>query len=159
MKRVTAITVFAAAGVAMAAWAAAAWIASDLIDQRIHGRRTRPEIVLEANHCDLGTVPGDVPLVARFAVRNEGGRRLVVRRESGACCGQTDTNDAILVMPGDSAELVATIDAAGQRGRLEKRLSYTTNDAALPRFELAVSAYIAPKPLDGEGQVTLRQAD
>jgi hypothetical protein len=152
MKRVAAIFLVAFLGVAIGSWAAAAWLASQAGVQLADGRFAGPRLVLLTKRCELGIMPADEPLVARFTIHNDGGRRLIVRREHSACCGQAELDDVIFVNPGCSAKLTATIDAGGQRGNLEKTVTYATNDPALPRLELAVSANIShPIRPDGVG--------
>jgi len=103
-------------------------------------RHAGPVLVLPATRHDLGTVGENAPLAARFAVRNAGRRRLVIRRQNGGCCGEPESNQALIVAPGGSAELVTTVEAGAHWGKVEKRVAYATNDPARPQFELVLIA-------------------
>jgi hypothetical protein len=146
MKRVAVIMLAAIAGVAIGRCAAVAWVASQAGAGSTNGGGTYPRLVLLTKRCELGTVATGAPIEASFAIRNDGGRRLVVRREQGTCCGAMEQDGVIIVNPGCSTNLSVKIDTGGQWGRLEKAVTYTTNDPAFPLFELTVAADIT-KPI------------
>jgi hypothetical protein len=143
MKRVIAIALLSPLGAAIGMWAAAAWIAARYGDESRTGHVPGPRVVLPATRCDLGTVPADKPFEVRFTIRNAGKTRLIVNPEIGACCEQSELNGTVMVMPGRSAQLVVAGDPAAYGDRLETAVTYTTNDSALPRFELKVFGRIA----------------
>jgi hypothetical protein len=43
---------------------------------------------------------------------------------------------------------MAAIDTGGQHGRCDRTITYATNDPALPRFEVTVSANISKPVLE-----------
>jgi hypothetical protein len=142
MKRFFVICVIVIVGWAAGSWAAAAWLASSSTTQTTTGAPDGPLILLPNVHCDFGSIPLGAPIIARFEIKNIGSHRLIVRPESGACCGQAPVDVIITVPPAASAEVIVKVDAGRRIGRLQKAVHYNTNDQALPRFTLSVSAHI-----------------
>lgn len=98
-----------------------------------------PKLVLSTAEVDLGRVTaGDAP-TARVRLRNAGHERLVVYREGAGCCG-SEAEPPVIVPPGQSGELVATMDIEGQHGPVRQAIGYTTSDPGMPRFDLVLTA-------------------
>ena len=102
-----------------------------------------PVLRIEQERQDLGTIAAGKPVQAVFSVSNEGSRRLVIRRESGRCCGQSGPEDITLIPPGGKAKLVIEVDPTGIRGGLQQEISYATNDPRMPHFRLTVVGRVA----------------
>jgi hypothetical protein len=92
---------------------------------------------------DLGTLREGQLGRATFHVANDGTRRLVIRRETGRCCGQSGAEDITLIPPGGTATLVVEVDPAGIRGGLQQEITYATNDPRMPEFRLTVVGRVA----------------
>ena len=97
---------------------------------------------------DLGRTACESELLVVFPIRNRGTRRLVVNElDIGFCCSDR-VRRTFLVSPGETAQVVVTLDPSGKSGPVQTVANSTTNDRAQPRFSLTVKAQIdAPKPL------------
>jgi hypothetical protein len=99
-------------------------------------------LILPRSECNLGTVSqGDV-LQANFQITNAGSRRLVVLEQIEASCGQSPGVRQVVIVAGQSKELVVEVDTAKWYGRVDHTVHYTTNDAKLPQFTLRVTANV-----------------
>ena len=101
-----------------------------------------PHLRLAEARQELGTVAADKPARAKFQVANDGTRRLVIRRETGHCCGRGGPEEITIVPPGDSATLVVEVETTGIRGGLQQEIVYATNDPKMPQFRLTVVASV-----------------
>ena len=93
---------------------------------------------LEESRRDLGTLAAGKPARATFRVANDGSRRLVIRKETGHCCGRGGHEEITIVQPGGSADLVVELDTTGIHGGLQSDILYATNDPRMPRFTLTI---------------------
>jgi hypothetical protein len=93
---------------------------------------------LEETRRDLGNLSGGKPARASFRVANEGSHRLVIRKETGHCCGRGGPEEITIVPPGESRSLVVDVDTTGIQGGLQSDIKYATNDPRMPRFTLTV---------------------
>lgn len=142
MSRTTAILIVAIASLLTGTWqlvqqASPGWVASGPAHDA-----NKPRLVLPTDRIDLGDARGEGPFVARFPVHNGGSRRLVVRPESGACCGAASAEGPLIIPPGGAAVLEEGLTVAGRRGRVSRRAAYTTNDPISPRFTVTVEARV-----------------
>ena len=121
------------------------WLSSPLLPARPPDGRaggSAPKAVLSCRHRDLGSVTqGDV-VQGVFPVTNAGSRRLILSPRAAGCCGRPADFPQVIVAPGDSAELSVEVDTARWSGQVAHTALYTTNDPALPRFTLRVTAVV-----------------
>jgi len=142
MSRVASISLIVIVGMTIGSWGAAGWVPCRAGNSCADSHHAGPVAVLPTTHRDLGMVRENAPLVARFEVRNDGNRRLVIRRQNAGCCGEAESNQVLIVPPGCSAELVTMVEVGVHSGRVEKSVAYATNDPARPQFALVLSADI-----------------
>lgn len=111
------------------------------------GGQTRgvPRVRLPLARRDLGTIAAGSLLRASFQIDNEGTRRLVVRPETGRCCGQSGTEEVTIVPSGRHARLMVELETAGMVGGLQREFHFATNDPKTPRFTLTVIAHVMGK--------------
>ncbi len=133
----------AVAGLLSAWWAAhkalPAWLAED------HAGSAAPMLVLLCTEHDFGTVSQGVVVRTAFLIRNAGNRRLVLFQEQERCCGQLSDLPPVIVAAGQTEELAVEVDTGQWYGRMERTISYTTNDPIVPRFGLKVTADVGDR--------------
>ena len=99
-------------------------------------------LIVDSAKYDFGTVPRGPTLQADFHVTNVGGRRLILNRESSDCsCLSSDP--ALLLAPGASHHLSATLQTHELRGPIQSRIRYRTNDPHQPILELTLIAQVS----------------
>jgi hypothetical protein len=103
----------------------------------------QPAVVSLTNtHRDLGPTSQRKLWEAAFAVHNAGGQRLVVNQLDTACdCGERSLR-TFLVAPGETVDLIVTLDTRLGGGEVENVASFTTNDPQRPRFDLTLRAIV-----------------
>jgi hypothetical protein len=101
-----------------------------------------PIPVLERDLWDFGVVPSGPTLVTLFPIKNVGGRRLIVRRRTSSCECVAGDQDTIILQPGESTEITATLDTRELEGAFQLELPYTTSAPNLPKFTLYVRATV-----------------
>jgi len=107
----------------------------------------RPVAVLEWTEYDFGTFEAGPTLQARFPLRNDGARRLIVMEKSRSCECVSGRRREIILEHGESTELEAVLQTRGLRSNVRLELDYTTSDPQLPQFRLTVIAdIISPSP-------------
>lgn len=110
---------------------------------------SRPATVsLQDTRRDLGRT-GPQLLEAAFPIRNTGGRRLVINELDTDCeCGERSLR-TYLIAPGETVDLIVTLDTRPARGAVANTVSFTTNDPQRSRLELTVQAFVdAPATRD-----------
>jgi Protein of unknown function (DUF1573) len=81
---------------------------------------------------NFGAVTAGPDLVAKFTVRNLGGRRLVLNQKSQSCeCASTGT-PTIVILPGASDVLIAKLKTKDIRGAVAIEVVYATSDPSRP---------------------------
>jgi len=122
-------------------WRDAAWTCMSSVS---FAQESGPRLALAKTRFDFGQVRAGRRLEALVTIQNDGNRRLIVH-EAGEHCNCTAQDAAALIVePGQSAELVAQFDARAVTGQQQLALSYTTNDPQQPRFEIVLRATIIP---------------
>jgi hypothetical protein len=96
------------------------------------------QLRLAESRCDLGQIDASDAAQATFRVFNEGTRRLILRKETGHCCGRGGPEEITLVPPGGSATLTVDVETIGIRGGLQREIVYATNDPRMPKLKLTV---------------------
>ena len=91
-----------------------------------------PVIVIDQPEWDFGEVRPDQTLHAQFAIRNAGGRRLILRKSNNGCDCVSTKEVEIIVEPGKSRTIVAELDANQLIGPVKIELTYRTNDPQQP---------------------------
>ena len=102
-----------------------------------------PLLRLAESRCDVGPIVAGQSAEATFRVHNDGARRLILRKETGHCCGQGGPEEITLVPPGGSATLTLEVETIGIRGGLQQETVYATNDPRMPRLTLTVVGHVA----------------
>ncbi len=110
-----------------------------------------PQLRLAQSRQDLGNIPAGKTAEATFQVVNDGVRRLILRKETGHCCGQGGPEEITLVPPGGSATLTVEVDTTGIRGGLQREIVYATNDPQMPELRLTVVARVGNDGLGERG--------
>lgn len=100
----------------------------------------RPTVVLERTNWDFGVVsPGSI-LRVTFPLKNAGRRDLLVRK----CAMNTElsagTPLTAILQPGESVDLVITVNTKGLQGKIQIESPYTTSDPCLPEFTVTILA-------------------
>ena len=113
-----------------------------------------PALVLPKNVRDLGRVSTRQEWRVTFPIRNAGARRLVLNELDVGCDCSDGVQRAILVAPGETAELEVTLDTRFATGCVENIATFTTSDPAHPRFDLTVRAWV-----DADEQVHRAETD
>ena len=99
-----------------------------------------PLLVLDHDRWDFGDVRPGATLVTHFPIRNVGHRRLIVRRRTSSCECASGNQATIIVQPGESTKITATLDTNDLRGGQRMELDFTTSAPNLPKFRLTLLA-------------------
>ena len=86
---------------------------------------------------DFGTVRAGPSIRGRFAVKNQGGNRLMLTRE-GSSCECVDGGSRLAVGPGQIRALVVAIDTLKINGSVKMTVRYRTNDPRCPVLVLTM---------------------
>ena len=97
---------------------------------------------LDEKRRDLGTIAAGKNARATFRVANVGSRRLVIRKETGHCCGQGGPEEVTIVPPGGSTNLIVEVETTGIHGGLQRDIVYATNDPQMPQLTLTVAGRV-----------------
>ena len=97
---------------------------------------------VEDTRCDVGRIAAGTVPKAHFRVHNDGTRRLILRKETGNCCGHGGQDEITLIPPCGSATLTIDVETTGIRGGLQREIIYATNDPRMPRLTLTVVATV-----------------
>lgn len=99
---------------------------------------------------DLGVLLAGEQREVAFTVTNQGNRRLVINEITPDCNCKNPVRRTTLIPPGETENLVVSIDGWSGSGSIGKKLLFSSNDPVEPRFELTVRAQIEqPQPLSG----------
>lgn len=96
------------------------------------------QLRLDETRRELGNLAAGKPARATFRAFNDGTHRLVIRKETGHCCGRGGEEEITIVPPGESRNLVVEVDTTGIQGGLQSDITYASNDPRMPRFTLTV---------------------
>lgn len=99
-------------------------------------------IEVEETRYDFGVVRPDSTVVARFPLRNTGGRRLIVTETSRGCGCLASSVAETIIPPGRGMELEVRLDCRGLRGRVSRQIEYLTNDPETRSLTLTLIADI-----------------
>lgn len=91
---------------------------------------------------DFGQVTAGEVLQTRFAVKNDGDRRLLLRQRKTSCECISGTSRPMIIEPGASTIITATLDTEKLQGAYQMELHYTTSAPNLPNFTLIVRATV-----------------
>ncbi len=103
---------------------------------------TQPLAVVEPASWNFGTVEPGKSLEARIEVRNDGGRRLVLRRLKGGCDCLSSAEDQVLVEPGAKRTIAAQFNTSGMNGACRFEIAYRTNDPRRPHLRFVCTAKV-----------------
>ena len=87
---------------------------------------------------DFGRVVSGEIVSKAFSLNNAGSRRLVVNEFTCALCESKP--QTTILQPGESVEVVVSLDTSGQQGTLRRVRNFSTNDPQHPKFTLEVLA-------------------
>lgn len=128
----------------LAACAAAAWAGATIYQNAATIRESdQAHLVVLAGECDLGPLKQGDKAAARFAVRNAGGRRLVLRPYALGCACTTATQRETIVPAGSRGEVAVKLDTQKLRGRIRRECRYQTSDPSQPLITLTILADVA----------------
>ena len=105
-----------------------------------------PRISIRQDQHDFGTVAAGSVLSQTFRVRNDGGRRLILSHVANEC-GCLAVEPEIVISPGGTRRIIATLDTSGFRGPLAVPVRYQTNDPRQPLLTFRLLAHIGPVTL------------
>ena len=94
--------------------------------------------VLKSTQWDFGVVQQGEILRTSFFIQNVGDRRLIVQQRSSSCDCASTPSQTMIVQPGKSANIAATVDTHGIEGAFQMELEFTTSDPQLPEFTLSL---------------------
>jgi hypothetical protein len=103
-------------------------------------------IVVERTVWDFGQVRRGLTLRAKFPVTNVGDRRLVLHQRTSSCECVAGEEQTIILQPGESTEVTATLDTRELQGAFQMEFAFTTSAPNLPTFQLTLLADIQPIP-------------
>lgn len=106
-------------------------------------RQPVPQVVLATDQWDCGAVSAGTTVQATFSVRNAGSHRLILVGEQRSCECVAGRQPNVVVEPGQTAQLVVTLDTAGLLGPVRREIEYRTNDPERPLVRLTVLANVA----------------
>lgn len=98
-----------------------------------------PAVALDATEHDFGVVSAGTVLRKAFSIRNTGGQRLLLNRET--CCGEP-ASAPIAIPPGGSVPLELSVSTAGQHGPMQHRITFTTSAPSKPRVTFSLVATV-----------------
>lgn len=101
-----------------------------------------PQVLLSDTQRDFGTVVQGTVLNATFPITNRGGRRLILRQRSQACCGESGTAQAIMVGAGQSHDIEIAVDTARWHGAMKHSTLFESNDPRRPRLTFTIRAQV-----------------
>ena len=129
--------------VAVAGFSAFRLASTFRLKEGLAGQAPHPDsaiLVLDRDLWDFGVVRPGTTFVTHFTLRNVGRRRLIARQQSSSCeCVAADQN-TIILQPGQSTEITATLDTQNLRGGYQMELHFTTSAPNLPKFKLTLLA-------------------
>ena len=108
------------------------------------GDQQVPALVLKHSLQDFGAVSAGRKLSARFPIRNDGRRRLILREEFRNCSCLTGGKPEIIVAPGKTVELEVIMHTSQLSGAVRKLVRYRTNDPKLPMLTVRLVAEVEP---------------
>jgi hypothetical protein len=94
---------------------------------------------------DGGKVDRGAKVVHAFVLKNVGEHDLTVEAKPG--CGCTLVEYDKVIAPGKTGKVTASVDTSHFKGKVTKSVTVTTNDPAMPRTSLSISADISV-PID-----------
>jgi hypothetical protein len=94
---------------------------------------------------DLGSVPAGKVLETRFKVVNDGGTRLVIRKQTSNCPCVNARWKPLIVFPGATQYITLTLDTRELEGPFQFEMDYATNDPELPKFTLTLRVDVEPQ--------------
>jgi hypothetical protein len=107
-----------------------------------------PDIFLEEEQLDLGTVQNGEVRSFEVAVTNQGSRDLVIEAVSTSCGCTTARVIPTTLRPGESGSLQVTFDAGAhgpeERGSVIRQVFIASNDPDQPELEFRLTADILP---------------
>jgi hypothetical protein len=106
----------------------------------------QPVAILPITTHDFGRVPAGQALVAHFPLKNDGRRRLIVRQRTSSCECVSGDQETVVLQPGESSEITATLDTETLNGGYQMELSFTTSAPNLPSFKLTLLADVRRPP-------------
>jgi uncharacterized protein DUF1573/cbb3-type cytochrome c oxidase subunit III len=107
-------------------------------------RAGRPVVRLEEVVRDLGDVPSNRRVEARFAVRNDGDAPLDLSVARTSCACVSAEPSAARVPPAGEATILVTYDAEGQAGEKRESVSIRTNDPERGEIFLVLRVRVGP---------------
>jgi len=101
-----------------------------------------PLLLISEEEWDFGKAMPDIKTSHTFTITNGGNEDLIIERVWASCgCVQTSIS-ANRILPGKTAQLKATFNAAGYEGKLEKIIYIKSNDLKEPEKKIKVKVDI-----------------
>lgn len=108
----------------------------------IEGRPPRVELSIGNQVHHLGQIDDRQEWRIQFPVRNAGTRRLVLNELDRDCGCEDQILETTVLQPGETGHLVVRLNPRSATGNVQSEACFATNDPALPRLELTVSAIV-----------------
>ncbi len=117
-----------------------------------------PVITFDRSHHDFGRITPERKVSTRFKVTNTGNANLQITAVNPSCGCTSTVVGAWFLKPGESSEVEATFDPAGQKGLVRKSLTVVSNDAKNPSALLTFEAEVVQDVMASQNAVYFNQA-
>ena len=97
-----------------------------------------PQIFCEAPGFDFGSVRDTQTVCHVFHLRNTGDQSLEMQQPHASCGCTAVTAGTLLLKPGETTEIRATVDLRGRSGQQHKTITIDSNDPATPKLTLTL---------------------
>ena len=103
-----------------------------------------PRVLVQLSTRNFGRVDSGTVIEATFHLKNDGNRRLILRRTSGRCqCFIPDEPETV-IEPGEQHVITRNLDTSNCSGSLQREWNYATNDPSQPLISLVGIADVVP---------------
>ena len=102
-----------------------------------------PRLIVGERSVDFGHINQGEPVSVSFTLENSGADPLVVERMEFSMPGM-NARVQQLIEPGESTQVVVTLDTSRLRGKYEGRMTLHLNDPVLPEIVLSLTGTVVP---------------
>jgi len=117
-----------------------------------------PSITFDRTHHDFGRITPERKVSTRFKVTNSGNGNLQISAVNPSCGCTSTVVGAWFLKPGESSEVEATFDPAGQKGLVRKSMTVVSNDPKNPSALLTFEAEVVQDVMASQNAVYFNQA-
>ena len=114
-----------------------------------------PELSVEQGSFDFGTIPQGKQAQHNFTIKNSGDAPLQIKQVEADCGCTAAKPSSSLILPGRSAELHVTFDSTSFSGKVQKKVTLTTNAGKTPKYVFQLNADIVDELQAAPRQLSL----